>query len=89
SISSGQTAGFMWGEEMIRFVLRGPNLVLESPNSRYVTEGESAVYKSLERTFPPRILTALEVVTMVGNDPVVDLGELFTGQVPRLRGTKR
>lgn len=91
SISRGVSAGFMWGDTLGRFVLRGGSVVLQTPNVRYAASNEGPLAEVVERTYRPRILGEMEIKTMVDGDPVVDLADLLlgtTGKLPGVSSTK-
>ena len=91
SISRGISAGFMWGDTLGRFVLRGGSVVLKAPNVRYARDSGGPLAEIVERTYRPRILGQMDIKTMVGGDPVVDLSELLlshTGKLPSVSSTK-
>ena len=86
SVSRGLLAGFQWGDSLVRWRLVGKKVVLEAPDSRYVTDGDSPFAEAIRRTYRPTIVASLPIVTMVGGDPVVDLGELLTDKPGRMPG---
>jgi hypothetical protein len=91
SISRGVSAGFMWGDTLGRFVLRGGSVVLQTPNVRYAASNEGPLAEVVERTYRPRILGEMKIKTMVDGDPVVDLADLLlgsTGKLPGVSSTK-
>ena len=91
SISRGVSAGFMWGDTLGRFVLRGGSVVLQTPNVRYAASNQGPLAEIVERTYRPRILGEMEIKTMVEGDPVVDLSDLLlssTGKLPGVASTK-
>ena len=91
SISRGVSAGLMWGDTLARFALRGGSVVLQAPNVRYARGDGGTLAEVVERTYRPRILGSMEIKTMVGRDPVVDLSELLlstTAKLPGVSSTK-
>ncbi|MFW5682341.1 MAG: zinc-dependent metalloprotease, partial [Phycisphaeraceae bacterium] len=91
SLSRGVSAGFMWGDTLGRFVMRGGSVVLQAPNVRYAASNEGPLAEVVERTYRPRILGEMKIKTMVDGDPVVDLADLLlgtTGPLPGVSSTK-
>ncbi len=81
SVSRGRLAGFMWQDHLVRWRVVGKHVKLVVPESRYVEEAGEPVTAAIERTYRPRYLAALPIVTMRGQDVVVDLGPLLLSRV--------
>lgn len=81
SISRGQQAGHMSVEYLIRFEILGKQVVINTPDPRYVQSPNQPVNDVINRTYTDGFLAALPIVAMAGADPVVDLGSalLSTG----------
>ena len=67
--------------DVIQFVCL--NLKLVVPESRYVETEDKPVTAAVTRTYRPRYLAALPIVTMKGSDIVVDLGEMLMSNIAR------
>lgn len=78
TITGGEYAGFQWSDYLVRFRLQGNKLILEAPDTRYITDGSSTVGAQIKRTYQPTIIAALPIITLAGADPVVDLAGMFT-----------
>ena len=87
SVSRGQLAGWQWGDALVRFRLQGRKLIMESPDVRYVAEGDSPIVESIRRTYRPTIIAAVPILTMAGGDPVIDLAEIVTDKPGRVPGS--
>ncbi|WP_428390006.1 zinc-dependent metalloprotease [Mucisphaera sp.] len=83
SISRGSMAGFMWRDWLVRWERVGKHVKLVVPNVRYVQTPGTPVNDAIERTYRPSFIAALPIITMAGNDPVVDLGGLIFSNIAR------
>ncbi len=82
SISRGELSGFQWADSLVRWKVIGKQVVLEAPPVAFVQgKANDPVREAIERTYRPRYLAALPIVTMAGKDPVVDLGRLVFSTV--------
>ncbi len=82
TITSGPYTGYQWSDALVRWSVRGPNVVLEAPNTTEVAQStDSTVQEAVEDTYPPYLLAALPIVAMDGQDPVVDLSSMLTNNL--------
>lgn len=78
SIAGGPTfAGWMWGDHVVQWHEMDKKLVLIEPDLRYKDGGNHPVADAIKRTYTDRILTSTAIVTKKGQDPVIDLGDIF------------
>ncbi len=78
SIAGGPTfAGWMWGDHVVQWHEMDKKLVLIEPDLRYKDGGDNPVSDAIKRTYTDRILTSTAIVTKKGQDPVIDLGDIF------------
>lgn len=75
SFSRGEMAGFPGNEYLIRFETLGKNVVVVTPDARFVRPGgNQPMTDVISRTYGDGFLAALPILTVAGADPVVDLG---------------
>lgn len=78
SISRGPMAGYMWGDELMRWEVVGNQLKLVTPDFRYVHQAGAPVTDVVERTYNETFMTAVPIVAMSPQgDAVIDLGQLL------------
>ncbi|MEM6313308.1 MAG: DUF5117 domain-containing protein, partial [Planctomycetota bacterium] len=83
SVSAGPLAGYQWNDYLVRFERRGRNVVLVVPDLSQVADDRSKpVAESVERTYTPRILASMPILSITGSGELaVDLSAL-TGAIP-------
>ncbi|HNQ23527.1 MAG TPA: zinc-dependent metalloprotease [Phycisphaerae bacterium] len=78
SIAAGpDLAGYMWGSNVVQWHEIDKKLVLIEPDLSNKTDEKSTVADVVGRTYTDRIVTAVPIVCKRGQDPVIDLGDLF------------
>ncbi len=70
-------AGWQWGSQLVRFERRDKKLLVIEPD--VLNEGKKGkeISEAVKRTYTDRVLKTLTIKTLSGQDPVIDLGELF------------
>ena len=70
-------AGWMWGDQILRWERRNKKLLLIAPDLR--NEGKKGIPLSdaVRRTYTNKIIKTIDIKTLKGANPVVDLGDLF------------
>ncbi len=78
SISAGPSlAGWMWNDQLVRFERRDKKLLVVAPDVLNEGKSGSALSDAVRRTYTDRIIETLNIKTLQGGDPVIDLGDLF------------
>ncbi len=78
SISRGGFfTSWMWNDYLIRWKIVGNQLKLVTPDTNYVRNDGDPITDVVNRTYTDRFLAAVPIITMVGGDPVFDLGALL------------
>ncbi|MGQ0614410.1 MAG: zinc-dependent metalloprotease [Planctomycetaceae bacterium] len=85
SISHGGVyTGWMWGDALVRWELRGKNLLLATPDLRFIEKEDNPITDVVKRTYNRTFLAAVPIVTMADGDPVIDLGPLLKSDLAGL-----
>lgn len=75
SMSRGEMAGYTMNDYLIRFEMVGKQVVINTPDARFVQTPGQPISEAVSRTYNDGFLAALPIVTLSpGGDPVVDLG---------------
>ena len=78
SISAAPSvAGWMWGDQVVKWEKREKKLLLIEPDFRNEGKKGNAISDAVARTYTDRILETVDIRTMNGGNPVIDLGQLF------------
>ena len=70
-------AGWMWGDEVVRWERRNKKLLLIAPDVLNEGKEGTALSDAVRRTYTDRIVKSLDIKTLSGQNPVIDLGDLF------------
>ncbi|MCG3136983.1 MAG: hypothetical protein HJJLKODD_00824 [Phycisphaerae bacterium] len=76
-VAAPSVAGWMWGDQIVRWERRDKKLLLIEPDVLNEIDQGKELHDVVQRTYTNTVLKTIAIVTMSGNDPVIDLGELF------------
>jgi hypothetical protein len=82
-MSRGPLTGVLWHEVAVEFKLRAAQkqLLLVEPETRYRANPGAPIATAVERTYPPRLIAVLPVLALDGQDALIDMTELFAGDL--------
>ena len=85
SISRGRYAGFMWGDQLMRWEVAGNQVKLVTPDVRYIDAKGQPVSVAVERTYTDTFIAAVPIVAMSpAGDVVINMGGLLKSDLARV-----